>query len=46
MEDLQSRFEAEGFKTVKNEYVYRETTNRRMEMTVDRIFVQAKFQKP
>ncbi|CAO3593211.1 unnamed protein product [Absidia cylindrospora] len=46
LDDLQSRFEAEGFKTLKNEYVYRETTNRRMEMTVDRIFVQAKFQKP
>ncbi|KAI8329048.1 methyltransferase-like protein 6-like protein, partial [Chlamydoabsidia padenii] len=46
LDDLQSRFEAEGFKTIKNEYIYRETTNRRMEMTVDRIFVQAKFQKP
>ncbi|KAI8098953.1 S-adenosyl-L-methionine-dependent methyltransferase [Halteromyces radiatus] len=46
LEDLQSRFEAEGFKTIKNEYVYRETTNRKLEMTVDRIFVQAKFQKP
>lgn len=45
-EDLQSRFEAEGFKTISNDYIYRETTNRRLEMHVDRIFVQAKFQKP
>ncbi|KAL0081947.1 methyltransferase-like protein 6 [Phycomyces blakesleeanus] len=46
LEDLQSRFEAEGFKTLKNEYIYRETTNRRLELNVDRIFAQAKFQKP
>ncbi|KAI7858054.1 S-adenosyl-L-methionine-dependent methyltransferase [Circinella umbellata] len=46
VEDLSSRFEAEGFKTVKNEYIYRETNNRRLELSVDRIFVQAKFQKP
>ncbi|KAI9490595.1 methyltransferase like 6 [Zychaea mexicana] len=45
-EDLASRFEAEGFKTVVNGYIYRETTNRRLELNVDRIFVQAKFQKP
>ncbi|KAI8370458.1 S-adenosyl-L-methionine-dependent methyltransferase [Radiomyces spectabilis] len=46
VEDLQQRFEAEGFQTLKNEYIYRETTNRRLELNVDRIFVQAKFQKP
>ncbi|CAO3611322.1 unnamed protein product [Cunninghamella blakesleeana] len=46
LEDLQSRFENVGFKTIKNEYVYRETKNRKLEMVVDRIFVQAKFQKP
>ena len=46
VEDLSSRFEGEGFKTIKNEYIYRETNNRRLELSVDRIFVQAKFQKP
>jgi methyltransferase-like protein 6 len=44
-DDLQARFEKEGFKTNRNGYVYRETTNRRLEMNVDRIFVQAKFEK-
>ncbi|CAO3633273.1 unnamed protein product [Cunninghamella echinulata] len=46
LDDIQSRFEKVGFKTIKNEYVYRETKNRKLEMVVDRIFVQAKFQKP
>ncbi|KAI7868143.1 S-adenosyl-L-methionine-dependent methyltransferase [Spinellus fusiger] len=46
LEDLQTRFEEEGFSTLKNNYIYRETTNRRLELNVDRIFVQAKFQKP
>lgn len=46
VEDLASRFESVGFQTIKNDYIYRETTNRRLEMNVDRIFVQAKFQKP
>ncbi|KAF7722509.1 Methyltransferase-like protein 6 [Apophysomyces ossiformis] len=46
LEDLQARFEEQGFKTIKNEYVYRETTNRRLDMSIDRIFAQAKFQKP
>jgi methyltransferase-like protein 6 len=45
-EDLQSRFEAEGFNTKECQYVYRETTNRSMEMRIDRIFVQGKFEKP
>jgi methyltransferase-like protein 6 len=45
-EDLQNRFKAEGFQTTKCEYVYRETINRGMEMRIDRIFVQGKFQKP
>ncbi|KAI9472215.1 MAG: S-adenosyl-L-methionine-dependent methyltransferase [Benjaminiella poitrasii] len=44
-EDLMSRFEAEGFNTVDCQYVYRETINRSMEKRIDRIFVQAKFQK-
>jgi methyltransferase-like protein 6 len=44
-EDLQHRFESEGFKTVSCEYVYRETVNRGLEMRIDRIFAQAKFQK-
>ncbi|KAI8072551.1 S-adenosyl-L-methionine-dependent methyltransferase [Gongronella butleri] len=45
LDDLQQRFEAEGFRTEVNEYVYRETRNRKMELQVDRIFVQAKFVK-
>lgn len=44
-EDLQSRFEAEGFNTKEVDYVYRETTNRSLEMRIDRIFVQGKFEK-
>ncbi|KAI8080144.1 methyltransferase-like protein 6-like protein [Gilbertella persicaria] len=46
LEDLKSRFEQEGFNTKECEYIYRETTNRSMEMRIDRIFAQAKFQKP
>lgn len=45
IDDLRTRFEAENFKTLSCEYVYRETTNRRLEIRVDRIFVQAKLQK-
>ncbi|CAO3639987.1 unnamed protein product [Mucor hiemalis] len=44
-EELQSRFEAEGFETKECQYVYRETTNRSLEMRIDRIFVQGKFEK-
>lgn len=44
-EDLQTRFEAENFKTLDCQYIYRETINRGMEMRIDRIFAQAKFQK-
>ncbi|KAI8639984.1 S-adenosyl-L-methionine-dependent methyltransferase [Parasitella parasitica] len=43
--DLQARFEAENFKTIDCQYVYRETINRGMEKRIDRIFAQAKFQK-
>lgn len=46
LQDIQSRFEAEGFKTISNEYIYRETTNRKLEMVTDRIFTQCKFVKP
>ncbi|KAI8577399.1 hypothetical protein K450DRAFT_252256 [Umbelopsis ramanniana AG] len=46
LEDVQSRFEAEGFQTISNEYIYRETTNRKLEMNADRIFTQCKFVKP
>lgn len=46
MEDVQQRFEAEGFKTIVNEYIYRETTNRKLELAADRIFTQCKFVKP
>ncbi|GAN07729.1 methyltransferase-like protein 6 isoform X1 [Mucor ambiguus] len=44
-EDLQARFEAEQFKTIDCQYIYRETINRGMEKRIDRIFAQAKFQK-
>ncbi|KAI9280860.1 S-adenosyl-L-methionine-dependent methyltransferase [Umbelopsis sp. AD052] len=46
LEDVQNRFEAEGFQTIANEYIYRETTNRKLEMNADRIFTQCKFVKP
>ncbi|KAL1916563.1 uncharacterized protein VTP21DRAFT_5754 [Calcarisporiella thermophila] len=45
VESISSTFEREGFKTILCEYVYRQTTNRKLEMCVDRIFVQGKFQK-
>ncbi|KAI8333496.1 S-adenosyl-L-methionine-dependent methyltransferase [Choanephora cucurbitarum] len=45
-DDLKARFEQEGFVVDQLEYIYRETTNRSMEMRIDRIFAQAKFQKP
>ncbi|KAI8968884.1 S-adenosyl-L-methionine-dependent methyltransferase [Mycotypha africana] len=44
--DLRNRFENEGFSTLNCQYVYRETINRGRELRVDRIFAQAKFQKP
>jgi len=46
LEDIQTRFEAEGFKTISNEYIYRETKNRKLELNADRIFTQCKFIKP
>ncbi|KAI8992325.1 S-adenosyl-L-methionine-dependent methyltransferase [Pilobolus umbonatus] len=45
-EDLRSKFETVGFNILECDYVYRETTNRRLEINVDRIFAQGKFQKP
>ncbi|KAG9292889.1 hypothetical protein G9A89_016251 [Geosiphon pyriformis] len=45
VEYLTRLFETHGFKTLHAEYVERETTNRAKEMTVDRLFLQAKFAK-
>jgi ATP-dependent protease Clp ATPase subunit len=46
LQDVQHRFESEGFQTIANEYIYRETTNRKLELAADRIFTQCKFVKP
>ncbi|RUS26050.1 S-adenosyl-L-methionine-dependent methyltransferase, partial [Jimgerdemannia flammicorona] len=43
--DLRARFEGAGFTTLEADYVYRETTNRKIEMCIDRVFTQAKFAK-
>lgn len=45
VDDLSTRFEKAGFTTLEANYIYRETTNRKMEMCIDRVFVQAKFAK-
>jgi len=45
IEYLKHLFEEHGFKTLHIEYVQRETTNRAMEMALDRKFLQAKFEK-
>jgi len=45
VDDLCTRFENAGFTTLEANYIYRETTNRRMGMCIDRVFVQAKFAK-
>ncbi len=34
-----------GFKVIKNDYITRQTVNRKEGICVDRIFVQAKLQK-
>ncbi|CAO3684734.1 unnamed protein product [Rhizopus stolonifer] len=46
IDDLTTRFEAVGFNTIDCQYIYRETTNRQKELRIDRIFAQAKFEKP
>ncbi|CAG8491327.1 7698_t:CDS:2 [Ambispora leptoticha] len=45
IEYLTQLFEKHGFKKIYAEYVERETTNRAQELTVDRVFLQAKFVK-
>eukprot|EP00117_Sycon_ciliatum_P035452 scpid39488/ scgid3731/ Methyltransferase-like protein 6 len=46
LEKLASLFICAGFEVVSNEYVYRETVNRKEGLCVPRIFVQAKFMRP
>ncbi|XP_030638323.1 tRNA N(3)-cytidine methyltransferase METTL6 [Chanos chanos] len=45
-EDLASLFEKAGFQTVVNEYVLRETVNKKEGLCVPRVFLQSKFRKP
>ena len=45
-EKLAELFRSAGFEVVSNEYVYRETVNRKEGLCVPRIFVQAKFRRP
>ncbi|KAK2517153.1 hypothetical protein Q9233_013354 [Columba guinea] len=43
---LSQLFKAEGYEQVVNEYVQRETVNRKEDLRVPRVFLQSKFQKP
>lgn len=45
LEELQKLFEANGFKTDKCEYLFKKTTNFEKNLSVDRVFVQGRFQK-
>ncbi|XP_030799005.1 methyltransferase-like protein 6 isoform X1 [Camarhynchus parvulus] len=45
-EFLSQLFKAEGYEQVVNEYVQRETVNRKEDLRVPRVFLQSKFQKP
>ncbi|OXB65924.1 hypothetical protein ASZ78_002672, partial [Callipepla squamata] len=45
-EFLSQLFRAEGYEEVVNEYVHRETVNRKEDLRVPRVFLQSKFQKP
>lgn len=45
-EFLSQLFKAEGYEQVVNEYVQRETVNRKEDLHVPRVFLQSKFQKP
>jgi len=43
---LSQLFKAAGYEQVVNEYVQRETVNRKEDLHVPRVFLQSKFQKP
>ncbi|XP_064023315.1 tRNA N(3)-methylcytidine methyltransferase METTL6 [Pogoniulus pusillus] len=45
-EFLSQLFRAEGYEQVANDYVQRETVNRKEQLCVPRVFLQGKFQKP
>ncbi|XP_010216414.1 PREDICTED: methyltransferase-like protein 6 isoform X2 [Tinamus guttatus] len=45
-EFLSQLFKAEGYEQVANEYVQRETVNRKEGLCVPRVFLQGKFRKP
>jgi len=45
IEYLKTLFESEGFKTISTEFIQRETTNQAKHLSVDRLFLQAKFRK-
>ncbi|XP_067147522.1 tRNA N(3)-methylcytidine methyltransferase METTL6 isoform X1 [Apteryx mantelli] len=45
-EFLSQLFKAEGYEQVVNEYVQRETVNRKEGLCVPRVFLQSKFRKP
>jgi len=46
LEVLKNLFEKMGFETVEASYVFKEIVNRKQEVKMERIFVQAKFRKP
>ncbi|KAJ1606367.1 methylase [Cryptosporidium canis] len=44
-QELQSLFEKAGFKTISNSYCLREVVNRKTQVTMQRVWIQAKFAK-
>ncbi|XP_074651753.1 tRNA N(3)-cytidine methyltransferase METTL6-like [Tubulanus polymorphus] len=46
IEQLDSLFEGTGFTTLSSDYIHRETVNKKEGLSVERIFVQSKYQKP
>lgn len=46
IEHLAGLFQQAGFETLVNEYVLRETVNKKEGLCVPRVFLQSKFRKP
>ncbi|KAJ1606039.1 methylase [Cryptosporidium canis] len=44
-QELQTLFEKAGFKTISNNYCLREVVNRKTQVTMQRVWIQAKFAK-
>jgi len=45
IDEIENLFSSCGFETINNDYVIRETVNRKEGISLERIFVQGKFKK-